>query len=336
MKGICSVLLIGLYAGVSLAQDAPRVIFAIPTVAPAQATVPMAPAGTMVNAPEVVDAPAVNFNGPAPGWSPRSMLSGTHNFDNFIGFLSNPIMNIDPRAVTELWPVFDSTWVSPVGRLPNGNFQLYGAGLTVALSERLSIGLNQGGYATANFDRFRDGWLNLGGFGQYTIIQNVPSQFLLTAGLRWEAPSGEADVFQGHGPATLAPYLTAGKEFGKFHVLATTGYQFPARSGSNPDTEFFYFNGHIDRQCFGWLYPLFEVNWINHSTSVDINRPFLNNLFNFGTLEATGNIVTMAAGFNAVLIPSRVELGAVYLTPIDSTRNRIDYNGLLVKLVLRY
>src|SRR5437588_300371 len=64
----------------------------------------------------------------------------------------------------------------------------------------------------------REGWLNLGGFAQYTVIADEPGQFLLTAGMRWEAPSGSKAIFQGIGPVHLAPYVTAGKEFGDFHV----------------------------------------------------------------------------------------------------------------------
>src|SRR5262249_10321620 len=163
------------------------------------------------------------------------------NFSNFIGFLSDPLQNIDPRAVTELYPVFGSAWTSAIGPLPSGDFQIYGVGLTVALSDRFAIGLNQGGYAVAHFDRdeadrlrrlraslglptpdvggTREGFLNLGGFFQYTFIEDVPAQFLLTGGLRWEAPCGSHEVLQGHGPLHLAPYLTVGKEFGCYHVL---------------------------------------------------------------------------------------------------------------------
>ena len=46
-----------------------------------------------------------------------------------------------------------------------------------------------------------------------------PDQFLVTGGLRYEVPAGSYEAFQGHGPVHLAPYLTAGKEFGLFHVL---------------------------------------------------------------------------------------------------------------------
>src|SRR5262245_35448231 len=68
--------------------------------------------------------------------APSGFLNGTHQFDRFIGFMSNPLQNIDPRAVTEIWPMFMSDWVSTIPALPSGDIQLYGAGLYVALSDR--------------------------------------------------------------------------------------------------------------------------------------------------------------------------------------------------------
>src|SRR6516165_9213081 len=74
-------------------------------------------------------------------------LTGNHNFPRFIGFMSNPAFNIEPRAVTELWPMFGSTWTNTIAALPSANMWIPGgAGLNVALSERLSLGINQGGY----------------------------------------------------------------------------------------------------------------------------------------------------------------------------------------------
>jgi hypothetical protein len=272
--------------------------------------------------------------------------------------MSNPIQNIDPRAVTAIYPIFGASWVTSAALFPDGSFQLYGPGITLALSERFAMGLNQGGYAAAQFShnpaqrdllfrldpqgRFRDvesggdhqGWLNLGGFFQYTLIENVENQFLLTGGLRWEAPSGSHEIFQGHGPAHLAPYVTAGKEFGKYHVLATVGYEFPAGPGSDV-SKFFNANVHFDRQMFGWLYPLVEFNDIYHTASVRFGLPTKRGFIDMDTFEATGNIVTLAAGANAVLVRERLEIGAVYTTVIASQRN-FDANGLLVKMTLRY
>lgn len=288
--------------------------------------------------------------------APRGLINGTHEFDRFIGWMSNPLQNIDPRSLTEIWPMFMSNWVSTVPALPSGDIQLYGAGLNVALSDRLSFGLNQGGYATANFNRgqtgpfldhlhqLRDkhefagdhsGWLNLGGFAQYTLIANSQAQFLLTAGLRWEAPSGAQAIFQGHGPAHLAPYFTLGKEFGEFHVLATVGYEFPAGSSDAPTSSFFNTNVHIDRRCFGWLYPLLEVNAIYHTTTVPVDLPTRIGFIDMGTFTSTGTLVAMAVGANAVLVPNKLEFGAAYTTSLSATHD-FDFNGVVVKMVFRF
>ncbi|MBI3407247.1 MAG: hypothetical protein HY040_02685 [Planctomycetes bacterium] len=296
--------------------------------------------------------PAYNWSESGPGSGGR--FAGNHGFDNFIGFLSNPLQNIDPRAMTALWPMFGSTWFTTREALPDGNLQLYGAGLYVALSERLSFGMNQGGYATADFsrntsgtlrDRFgilhdrrefsgdREGWLNLGGFVQYTVIENVPDQFLLTAGIRWEAPSGTHEIFQGNPPAQLAPYLTAGKALGCFHVLATVGYEFPVGSG-DVNLNFFYANLHVDRQ-FGRLYPLVEINWTYHTSNVGIDLETRHGFVDLGTFSNSGNVVALAVGANAVLVPGRLEFGAVYTTSLATQRN-LDFNGVLVKMLLRF
>src|SRR5262249_26235265 len=158
--------------------------------------------------PMVADAGPGNFTDTGVGAGTRGFLTGTHDFPRFIGWMSNPIVNIDPRSLTELYPMFFSSWTSAFPPLPSGDVQLYGAGLTVAMTDRLAIGLNQGGFADAHYNQLRDGWINLGGFAQYTLIKDVPDQFLFTVGMRLEVPTGEAEVFQGHGPAHLGFYGT--------------------------------------------------------------------------------------------------------------------------------
>lgn len=283
-------------------------------------------------------------------------FSGNHNFQNFIGFVSNPLESIDPRAVTAIYPIFGSAWLQTPAPLPDGNFQVYGPAMSVALTDRLSIGLNQGGYAHASFSRdqlarlrrldpqgrfrnvedggSRDGWVNLGGFAQYTLIEDVPNQFLLTAGLRLEVPCGSHEIFQGYGPAEMAPYVTVGKEFGEFHVLATSGYQFPIGPGSD-NTQLFYANIHLDRRMFCWLYPLVELNCLYHVKSVDFGLTTRRGDINFGNFESEGNTLTLAVGLNAVLIPERLEVGAVYTKPI-ATQHSFDADGMLMKMVLRF
>jgi hypothetical protein len=66
--------------------------------------------------------------------------------------LSNPLLNIDPRAVTAVYPIFGSSWVSSGAPIPDSDVQVYAAAITVALSDRFAMGLNQGGYRS---------WMNI-------------------------------------------------------------------------------------------------------------------------------------------------------------------------------
>src|SRR5205085_2527276 len=117
-------------------------------------------AGPVVTDPPLVFAPvASSGSGPAPDWADaqstggREMLASNRNFPNFIGFLSNPLQNIDPRSLTQVVPIFASAWVSGGRALPDFDAQVYGPGLSLALTDRFSVGLNQGGLAFAHIDR---------------------------------------------------------------------------------------------------------------------------------------------------------------------------------------
>jgi hypothetical protein len=304
------------------------------------------------------------WGGDQPLAASSGFLTGNHNFPNFINFISNPLQNIDPRAVTAIYPIFGNVWVVSPPALPDGNAQVYGPGMTVAISDRLAVGLNQGGYAVAHFSHDQrtrlandprlaflspdlrnrllnfatgsspDGFLNLGGFAQYTFIEDVPNQFLASGGLRLEVPCGSHEVFQGYGPAEMAVYLTAGKEIGKFHFLGTAGYEFPLGPGSD-NNNLFYANLHLDRQCFGWLYPLVELNCIYQDKSVSLGLDTRRGFIDFGNFDSTGNVLSLATGVNAVLIRERLEIGAVYTTTV-ATQGNFSAQGVQMKMVLRY
>lgn len=369
----------------------------LPAMAYAQ---PIADGETNLPAPEVLAPAIVDLDSKTPTGS--GFLTGNRNFQRFIGFMSNPTQSIEPRAVTQVWPIFSDVRISSSPQLPEGSAQVYGAGLNLALSERLSVGLNQGGFAATQFRRNRDftfrdvtlnlspedrrealkflqekfpsdpraavqflrelkakslalkeriealearldqlpdqssrqGWLNIGGFAQYMVYQNPEAHSFLTAGLRVEVPCGSQDLFQGRGPAYLAPYLTAGKELGNWHVLATTGFEFAAER-TDTGSQFLYANFHLDRQTFGWLYPLVEANVTHYTTRYNVGLPTERGYLDLGTFQSTGNIVTMAAGANAVLIRNKLEIGAVYTFPVFSERS-LSFDGLLVKAVYRY
>lgn len=289
------------------------------------------------------------------GWSGEnserrsgSFLTGDKGFPNFIGYISNPTKALDPRSLTQILPIFDFVSLSTlthtargVGPLPPkdvtlvpaGDIYVIGPALSVAVNDRLNVGLTSGGPALTSYPGRSSGWLDLGGYAQYTLIRDVPGQFIGTVGMTWVAPSGTSSLFQGAPPWYLGAYGTVGKEFGDWHFLTTVGFEFPVGEGAvRKDT--FYGTIHIDRR-FGWLYPLVEFNWAVLTANADLDTPFLPHLFSLDNFSANGSILTVAPGFNAVLIPDRLEVGAVYQTPIASQRD-VHFNSVLVKLVLRY
>jgi hypothetical protein len=319
MRWLGSSLLIIFLVGPGSAQES------VP--APIATGIPVQSAGAGPGAPVVLESGGDENQG--------GFLKGDKGFRNFIGFMSNPTLTVDPRSLTQLFPIYSHTWMSAIRPLAaGGDVNVTGPGLNIALTERLNVGLSNGGYVWTDFRKTRAGWLDLGGYVQYTVIRDVPNQFLATAGLGWTAPSGSSAVFQGSPPASLAPYATIGKEFGEFHFLSTAGFKFPAGSGT-ATTQLFYGNVHLDRRCFGWFYPLVEFNWGVHTTNVDLNLPFRRDLFELDSFTASGNIVTVAPGFNAVIVQDKLEIGAVYETPIAS-QNNFHFNAVLVKVVFRY
>jgi hypothetical protein len=247
--------------------------------------------------------------------------------------MSNPTRNIDPRSISDLYPIFAYAWTDRFLLMPPGQISAYGAGLNLALTERFCVGLTDGSPLWAHFNRQRTGWANLGGFGQYTVIRDTDDQFLLTLGLSWEAPSGSKEVFNGNPPTYLAPYLTIGKEFGNFHVLATTGYNFAAEHAA-VSTNTYFANFHFDYRM-GWFYPLVEFNGSWSNKTINFTPDFAPGLIEIDRFDGTGGIFAVSPGFTAVLIPEKLDVGAVYSTPIWS-RHDFNFNSLLVKMNIRF
>jgi hypothetical protein len=78
-----------------------------------------------------------------------------------------------------------------------------------------------------------------------------------------------------------------------------------------------------------------ELNCVYHATSVDFGLPTRRGFLDFDNFESEGNVLSLAAGLNAVLVRERLEVGAVYTRTL-ATQHGFEANGLLVKMVLRY
>ena len=202
MKWPASVVALALFSATGFGQE---------PVAGPPSSIPLVPAPQAGFAVPLENSGPALFPDDGAAESPTGRFTSNRNFSNFIGFLSNPLQNIDPRSLTHR-PIFHRPDANTIPAAQRQHAGVRG-GPERGPHGPPVLGLNQGGYATADLstnrpglfrDRFgilhdrRDfggegeGWLNLGGFIQYTLIQDVPNQFLLTAGLRLEVPSGSS------------------------------------------------------------------------------------------------------------------------------------------------
>jgi glycosyltransferase involved in cell wall biosynthesis len=64
-------------------------------------------------------------------------------------------------------------------------------------------------------------------------------------------------------------------------------------------------------------------------------RRLMEERYSFSSFEGFGNMLALAVGFNAMLQPNRLAFGAVYTTSL-AAQNDFGFNGVLVKMILRY
>jgi hypothetical protein len=284
--------------------------------------------------------PPVTFDSSAPSSAERNLFESDRAFPGFIGPITNPVLTKDPRSLTEARGLFINNQIDPANPFGPGDFQVAAMQVRVALTDRLTFVADKDGYAWIhpNGGAHTDGWLDINAGLKYTLIRDEEHQFLVTIGGTWEPQTGAAKVFQNNGSGVFTIFGVVGKEFGGCnHVLVNAGYQFPADTTFN--SSFFYAQLHLDRQMFGWLYPLVELNWFHYTGSGDHGLPpsvgELDGLINLGTSGVAGNdLVTAAAGLKFRL-GDHAETGFAFEVPISSRHDFLN-NRLTAELILRY
>jgi hypothetical protein len=325
---------IGLAVALALAPGADPA--GLPFVTPAS---DMLPAAATTGAGDASAAPVTEFGGSCCGES-RGFLESDHAFDRFIGPITNPFYAKDPRSLTELRFVFVNDVIPATNLLGGGDFQVYGVQARAAVTDRLSIFMDKAGYATfqPHATGNRNGWLDTAVGFKYDVIRDVEKQRLFAVGAMYELPSGEADVFQHNGAGILTLFSSSGQEFWcNWHIVNNTGVNIPMNNAYNSGV--IYSSMHIDRRCFGWLYPLAEVNWFYYYAGGSHGVPSAlgegDGLFNFGTNDMSGsNFVSAAFGLKAV-VSDHLSLGAAWEFPLTNRHDVMD-NRLTAEVIFRY
>ncbi|MGF1581608.1 MAG: hypothetical protein ACFCD0_19950 [Gemmataceae bacterium] len=282
----------------------------------------------------------------------RGLFQSDHEFDGFMSPLSNPFLFEDPRALTEIRPIFmyqRTPSDNPI--YAGGNVTFFGLQARVAITPYVSIVMNKLGWIwqeVNNPDPFVTGLVSADGqFGEihvgpkFTFLRYPETQTLLAAGLTFQIPSGATSVAQSTGSLSLVPYVSYGQQFlqsdyGAFHFIGTTGYAFGT---DDQRTDYWFLSAHFDYDILNYhrFYPFIDLNYFLY-TSNGGSRPIDfegRALQNFGATNVSGDSdLSIATGMRFKFNPF-ISIGAGVEFALLSPRDMFDYR-ILVDMIFRY
>lgn len=287
--------------------------------------------------------------GASGGASGRSMFQSDQCFKGMISPVTNPHLFEDPRALTELRPIF--MWQ----RTPNsnpifaGNSNFYAdLQARVALTQNISVVINRLGWvwqdpSVANPDVLTgNGFSELNIGPKFTFWRDETSQTVAAAGLNFILPIGSATVAQNTGDLSLAPYFSFAQGFGSsnygsFNFMNTTGYSF---STDNMRTDFLYSSFHIDYDVGNThvFFPLAELNWTYYSFNGGARNINFegNSLTNFGATQISGRSdLNLALGFRYKM-SEHVQFGLAGEMNVLGGGRHMDLLRVTADMIFRY
>ena len=258
-----------------------------------------------------------------------------HGFDSFISPISNLVYFEDPRALTEIRPfTFHHTAPLAAG---GGSVQLYGAQVRLRLSENVSLIATKDGYVTSSNPLISNGWADIAAGLKFTLLRDVESQSIWSAGFTYELPSGGSGPLQGNGDGELNLFLSGAKKLGDgINWMTASGIRTPLNNSDESMSTFW--SNNINFQLTERFYFLTEANWYHWlSAGKDGPLPGVEGLdvINLGSPGVAGNdIVTAAIGFK-YKSNRHSELGFAFEFPLTERRDILD-NRLTLDWRLRY
>ncbi len=279
----------------------------------------------------------------------RSRFQSDRSFEEFTSPVSNPFFFEDPRALTEIRPVFiwqktpnaNAIWAG------GSNFE-YALRGSVAITPHISLVVSRLGVSTINPRTGAPGIESNTGFSELmlgpkiTFIRNETSRTVAAFGLTFDVPAGSDRVLHNTGHTALVPYFSIAQNFGRnqygsFNFMNTTGYHFRT---DNTRTEAFYSSFHLDYEIAKRFFPMVELNWWHYTRnggarSLDFER---SNLGNFGSRTVSGrDELTLALG-GRIRLNNHIDWGiaAEFNILKNSDGRHLDQFRLTTDFIFRY
>lgn len=249
-----------------------------------------------------------------------SLAQAQSKFNRMISPLSNPSTFEDPRSETELRPIFMYHEINKkFAGGSGGNIKVYALQGRFALGNLTNVFVSKAGWYDTEFDdglSSDSGLSNIAVGVKHAFHYNSAAGEIVTAGLKYEMPAGNTDVFQGRGDGVLNPFLSAGLVFPGWNMVTGGGLRVPLDSD---DSTILDFDLHVDFPV-GNFYPSLELG-IVHVVDEGQRIPLVDegaDLINFGSSESGSNTLVTGTVGGRYKFSDSLNWGLGYQFPIGS------------------
>jgi hypothetical protein len=202
-------------------------------------------------------------------WLPD--LAGCDRSGRFEGFekpMVQPYLFEDPFNVTGVYPYYVWHEFPDGSALQGGDLHVVALQLRLALTDRLGLIATKDGYGWLRPDNpildDDQGWFNLGLGLKYVLAQDRDAGWAVSGILRFEAPSGTHDLFQGYGDGMVLPSLAAAGTLGPVRLQGDFGAEVPFDTDQQSTSLFYHLYAGVPVTKYFVPFAQFSgISWID-------------------------------------------------------------------------
>lgn len=174
-----------------------------------------------------------------------------------------PYLFEDPFITTGIYPYYLWHEFPSNSVFQGGHAQVVAVQARLAITDRLAFIATKDGYLwnDPKLSLLEDdhGWMNIAAGFKYLLIRDDRYNFYLTPAIRYEAPSGARDVYQGEGDGIVIPSVSAAwSPLENLHLIAGIGGQVPIDPGFQSNS--FFYHIYADYQVHPRFTPFVQLS----------------------------------------------------------------------------
>jgi hypothetical protein len=186
-----------------------------------------------------------------------------------------PYLFEDPFITTGIYPYYLYHDFPNQSVFQGGGAHVAAVQARLALTDRLAFIATKDGYLWNQPDLqlldHEHGWMNIGGGFKYLLLKDDERRLYVSPALRYEAPSGSHDVFQGEGDGLVIPSISAAWGIGRAHLIGGLGSQIPIDGRMQSSSLFYHL--YLDYEVHPRFTPFVQISGLYWIESGDGSFP---------------------------------------------------------------